>query len=191
VLTPVLERIRRGDFDNPQTKPKEKTIQLPYLLMATAMVAVVVVALVAHISSLRQVAISEAFVETIDYAEIPSTNIPLAGAALLEQLAPQIAPGHESALGGNVRNIELAIADRVDGRLYGVATMGDNDVFWFDVLPDGSYRAVAMLPTTETQSFHGIEIGTIVVADGKAQLVLSEGLENFWEGVDIQICLGS
>ena len=180
VLTPVIQRIMSGEFDHLYRR-RQSVQWFPYLLCATAMVAVMVVALIAHIDTIRLVVDTGTVVETLEYVEVSVTD---GGVALFEQTVPDYA----FLLRGDIRNVELAIAGRYDSRLLGRSGMGDDNTYRFDPLPDGSYRALAMLPTT-AEHVQGIEIGRIFVADGQAQLMLSEGLENFWEGVEIRICL--
>ena len=183
VLSPVIQRIRSGEFDHLYRGRKSSSL-LPYLVAATTMVAVLVVALVSRVDTVRQFLGNVTIVETIQYVEVLQTGGPLGGTALLEQ----IVPGFSYVIGGDIRNVELAIADRQDGRLLGRAGMGDDNTYRFGAVPDGHYRALVLPPTGE-ETFQGVEIGSVVVVDGRAQLVLSEGLENFWEGVEIQICL--
>ena len=181
VLSPVIQRIRSGEFDHLYRK-RQSAMRLPYLIAATAMVAVLVVALAARVDTIRQAVSLGTIVETLEHVEISQQ---MGGTELLEQ----IAPGYSAFIGGNIRNIELGIADRQDSWLLGRSSMGEDNTFRFGSLPDGRYRALALLPYGVESSFEGVEIGSIVVADGWARIVLSEGLENFWEGVEIQICL--
>jgi len=147
------------------------------------MVAVAVVALISNIQTMTVVS-DHPHVEILEHFELPATSTPLAGPALFEK----IAPGRADIIGGDIRAIKLAVVD-TKGHLLGMAKMEDDGVFWFDLLPDAAYRAMALLPADEDASFSGIEIGSLVVAHGRASLVLSEGLENFWEGVEIRVCL--
>ena len=184
VLAPVLVMVRQGRFE--RSRNSQRGSDIPYLLAATAMVAVMVVALVASISAIRLFG-SERFVETVEYVQIPQTSVPLSGPQLIAKVAPEYA----ALVGGDMRNVELAIVEPQDGKLHGTSAMGEDRVFRFDSpLADGTYRAVAMLPARdENVRGSGIEIGSVVVAGGSAHLELSVGLENFWEGVEIQICL--
>jgi len=186
VLAPVLAMVRQSGIQQRETQPKKhRALQYPYLLTATAMVAVVVVGLLSNLQDIRWIGSSDTHVEVVKHIEIPQTNVPLVGSALLQK----IAPGHAALIGGDVRNIELAIVEACSRHLLGVSTMGADGFFRFDPLPDAVYAAVALLPEHEDAPFSGIEIGSLVVTNGRASLMLSEGLENFWEGVEIQICL--
>ena len=178
VLAPVLQRIRAGEFDHLYRR-RSRALSPPYMLAAATMVAVLVVSLVAHIGTLRHV-IGGTVVETIEYVEVSPTG----GVALFEHVLPDYA----YLLRGNIRNVELGIAEHRDGLLLGRSSMGNGNTYRFEPLPDGSYRALAMLPT-DAEDVPGIDIGRIIVVNGQAELVLSEGLGNFWEGVEIYICL--
>ena len=180
VLAPVLQRIRAGEFDHFYRR-RQSTLGPPYILVAASMVAVLIISLFAHIDTVRQFVGTGAIVETLEHVEISAS---IGGVALFEQAIPDYA----FLLRGDIRNAELAIADRHDSRLLGRAGLGDGNTYRFEPLPDGSYRALAMLPI-DAEHVQGIEIGRILVANGQAQLILSEGLENFWEGVEIHICL--
>ncbi|MCL2857706.1 MAG: hypothetical protein FWE19_08335 [Oscillospiraceae bacterium] len=183
VLGPVLAMVKQGGLRREAEQPKRKTLQYPYLLTATAMVAVVVVGLLSNLEAIRMVDSSNIHVEVVRHFELPAVALP--GPVLFEKVAPDYA----YRIGGNVRRIELAVVEISSRHLLGVSAMGSDGVFRFDPLSDGNYRAVAMLPEHEDATFGGIEIGSLVVTGGRASLVLSEGLENFWEGVEIQICL--
>ena len=180
VLSPVLERIMAGEFDGIYRR-RRNSLRAPFLVAATAMVAVFIVTIAANYETMRQVMGVGTIVETLEHVQIERY---IGGVELIEQ----IVPGYSALIGGDIRNVELGIADRQESQLLGRSCMCDENTFRFDPLPDGQYRALALLPEGG-EAFQGVEIGMIVVADGLAQLVLSEGLENFWEGVDIQICL--
>ena len=186
VLAPALLAARQGGARRQTNRPRKgRVLQYPYLLAATAMVAVVVVSVLSNVMSMRQVGIGDTYVEIIKHFELPPEGVSLAGPELFEK----IAPGYMDLIGGDVRNIRLAVVDAQNRSLLGETTKGDDGVFRFDPLPDGNHRAVALLPARYDAPFSGIEIGSIVVADGSASKILNRGLENFWEGVDIQICL--
>ena len=180
MLAPVIQRIRSGEFDHLYRRRPSK-LSPPYILASAAMVAVLIISLVAHIDTVRRFVAIPTIVETLEHAEITAS---IGGVALFEQVLPDYA----FLLRGDIRNVELAIAEHQDSQLLGRSGMGDGNTYRFGPLPDGSYRALAMLPT-DAEYVQGVEIGRIVVAGGQAQLVLSEGLENFWEGVEIYICL--
>ena len=183
VLGPVLLLARQGGVRQREAKPKRS--QYPYLLAATAMVAVVVVSVASNVLSMRQAEEEGTYVEVLKHFELPPTGVSLGGPALFEKMAP----GYAYLIGSDVRNIKLGIVDAQSRHLLGSAAMNYDGVFRFDPLSDGSFRAVALLPTYYDATFSGIEIGNIVVTNGVADLMLKRGLENFWEGVDIQICL--
>ena len=189
----MLEMVRLGASPQPHYKPEveaqslgSRLLQFPYLLTATAMVAVVVVAMISNLTTMQVVDDSvDAHVEIVEFLHVQPSNVPLGGPALFEQ----IDPGYAGIIGGDIRNIKLALVD-AERHLLGVASMEEGGIFRFDHLPDGSYRALALPPDYEIH-FSGIEIGSLVVTQGRAQLVLSRGLENFWEGAEIQIWLMS
>jgi len=187
VLAPVLDMVRRSAYDVPQRPeayeppetPKSRSLQYPYLLTATAMVAVVVVALFSNLQGMRHdyyEGEEDAKVEVVEFLEIPTTSIPLSGTEIIRQVLPGFV--------GDLSDVELGVAN-AQGHLLGLAGM-EGGAFRFDHLPDGNFRALALLPGTHAR-IGGIEIGSLIVTNGTARLVLSEGLENFWEGADIQI----
>ena len=179
MLTPVLQRIRAGEFDHLYRR-RRSALNAPYLLAATTMVAVLIIALATHLGTMRYIVGDRTVVETLGHVEVSATG----GIALFEQVLPDYA----FLLRGDIRNVELGIAEHQDGLLLGRSSMGNGNTYRFEPLPDGSYRALAMLPSG-AEDVPGVEIGRILVTDGQAQLILSEGLENFWEGVEIRICL--
>ena len=186
VLGPALLIVRQGGTRGQRQRPQKKRIsQYPYLLAATAMVAVVVVSMASNLQTTRQAGEDGIYVEILKHFELPPTAVSLAGPELFEKIAPNYA----ALIGGDIRNIRLAIVDAHNRYLLGAAAMDNDGVFRFDPLTDGSYRAVALLPERYGALFSGIEIGSIVVTDGIANKILNRGLENFWEGVDVQICL--
>ena len=184
VISPVLAMVRQGRFE---VVRRRNPFQWPYLVAATAMVVVVTVALATHVGEMGEVNLPgrNAIAETIKYISIPQTVTPLTGIELFEKAAP----GYADRLEGDMRNIQLAVADTYDGgRLFGVAMMCEGNIFRFDPLPDRSYRLLALLPVDDV-SFRGMEIGSLTVRGGNPYLTLNDGLENFWEGVEMRICL--
>ena len=183
VLAPVLAMVKLGGLTQARARPeKRRVLQFPYLLTATAMVAVVTVAVVTNVVNMRIHESSDhAHVGIVEHIAIPHTSYPLTGPAIIERI--------DSGFRGDMREIRLAIAD-MQGHLLGVAAKEEGGIFRFDLLPDGDHKAMALLPYYLVgEDFRGIKIGSLNVTNGSAQLLLSEGLENFWEGADIQVWL--